>query len=238
MVIPSGWPGELVVRNYSRPKISPPETLRNLRALRRGWSWKIDDRKLAAFVSSRFDLWTKRYWDWIAPVLFVRILLSLKTAVGNLWVVKFCRRRAKKQPGQSGSQGQGKGEEVDALFVAQEEEAAAEEEEEIKLTFPPLHPPSIRTGQAISLLALNLENLQPGHWTGGKGFTSAVEEKAEMKAYRVECSLPRYLLLRGLGPEALKALKDERDAPLAKNVGGNRKRDGSGVFDDEVEGER
>jgi len=235
--VPFGWPRELVVRNYSRPKVSPPETLRNLRALRRGWSWKIDERKLAAFVSSRFDLWTKRYWDWIAPILFVRVLLRVEGGVvGNLWDVKLCRRRAKKkQPGQSCSQGQDKGEEDDAFFVAQEEEASAEGEEEIKLTFPPLHPPSIRTGTPISTLSLNPENLQPGHWTGGKGFTSDAEEEAEMKAYRVECSLPRYLLLRGLGAEALKALEEERDAPPAKKAGVKRKRGGSGADEGEVD---
>lgn len=94
--IPHDWPKLRHLNNYWNPKVSSPEELHDLNALRNnGWDREIDQPKLRTFLQERFQIWTKGYMKHILPVLLVRALskTALSPLNSNPYSVEIVRSR-------------------------------------------------------------------------------------------------------------------------------------------------
>ncbi|KAK8204597.1 hypothetical protein M8818_005035 [Zalaria obscura] len=72
--VPPDFPRELIVRKYRDPKVSTPEQLVELRGLRGGWNKDVNELRLRAFLSERFNFWAKGYIRNVLPMLLARRL--------------------------------------------------------------------------------------------------------------------------------------------------------------------
>lgn len=148
--IPPDFARSLHVKNYCHPKVSSPEQLRNLRCLQRGWDMPLDEAKVRNFISTRFNMWTKSYMDWIGPILLVRSLLSTTPDLSsNKYDIKLTRRKKKHTDLDSV-------EDVNCPYT------------EVKLTY-----------LARSVTSLDYNKIDDGHWLGKMGIPHDDEYRTE-----------------------------------------------------------
>ncbi|KAF2809026.1 PIN domain-like protein, partial [Mytilinidion resinicola] len=95
VIVRNDYPRLRHVKNYREPLVSTNEAIANLECLRHGWDRSFDEEVLREFISTRFNIWTKGYFNWIGPILLARFL-SISTARSNPHAVRLTKRRAAK----------------------------------------------------------------------------------------------------------------------------------------------
>ncbi|KAF2489691.1 PIN domain-like protein, partial [Lophium mytilinum] len=100
VIVRNDYPKLKHVKNYRDPLVSTNDAIANLECLRHGWDRSLDEEALREFISTRFNLWTKGYFNWIGPILLTRFL-SMSTARSNPHAVRLTKRRAPK-PSETG----------------------------------------------------------------------------------------------------------------------------------------
>lgn len=98
VTLPPGFPVYKTLVKYSSPKVTNDETLRNHSRLNLDYVRPIDELKLLEMTSSRFNIWGRKYMDWVGPVLLTRYMSSRNASLPHEVVhdIKLVRTRAKK----------------------------------------------------------------------------------------------------------------------------------------------
>ncbi|KAJ4362380.1 hypothetical protein N0V83_010473 [Neocucurbitaria cava] len=96
--IPGDFPDYKILQKYYRPKVSSDETLLSISRLNLSHDRGIKEVKLLEVTSSRFNIWGRKYMDWVGPVLLTRHLARRGPVLPREVVhnIKLTKRRAKK----------------------------------------------------------------------------------------------------------------------------------------------
>lgn len=76
--VPADFPTWRAVKNYKNPKVSSAEQLEDLK-IRKTWDKEINHDKLREILRDRFNIWTKGYCKYIAPMLLLRELAATES---------------------------------------------------------------------------------------------------------------------------------------------------------------
>lgn len=75
LVVPQEFPNYKTLQKYYRPTVSSDEHLMSNRRLDLNIPRPVRERELLQITSSRFNIWGRRYLQWVGPVLLTRSLL-------------------------------------------------------------------------------------------------------------------------------------------------------------------
>jgi|SRR5690242_1761659 len=98
VAIPANFPDYKILQNYYKPKVTADELLLAKRSLDLGVSLPIRERELLGVTSSFFNIWGRRYMNWIAPVLLTRSLVKGDASCAKEVIhdIKLVKQRATK----------------------------------------------------------------------------------------------------------------------------------------------
>jgi Holliday junction resolvase YEN1 len=96
--IPSDFPDFKILQKYNSPKVSSDEALRNSPRLDLSSVRSIQELKLLKVTSSRFNIWGRKYMDWVGPILLTRSLANRDSTLAREVVhsIKLTKRRPNK----------------------------------------------------------------------------------------------------------------------------------------------
>tara|TARA_R110002003_G_scaffold135_7_gene12566 strand:+ start:9636 stop:11792 length:2157 start_codon:yes stop_codon:yes gene_type:complete len=72
--VPMGFPDFKTLQKYNNPKVTSNDTLLNNARLNLEYVRPVNELELLEVTSSRFNIWGRRYMNWIGPVLLTRCI--------------------------------------------------------------------------------------------------------------------------------------------------------------------
>ncbi|KAF1846993.1 uncharacterized protein K460DRAFT_352184 [Cucurbitaria berberidis CBS 394.84] len=165
--VPANFPDFKILQKYYNPKVSSDEVLRSSSRLNLGYERPIQELKLLEVTSSRFNIWGRRYMDWVGPVLLTKHMSQRNPALPREVIhnIKLTKRRVKKDNDQP-----------------------ATRSFERKLTFSPFG--------VTSLGRADFEGDRLGYWNGDRAslFDPEYRVECEIPDYWLQKALPHDVL--------------------------------------------
>lgn len=79
--VPGDFPDFKILQKYANPKVTSDDVLRNSSRLNLDYDRPIQEIKLLEVTSSRFNIWGRKYMDWVGPVLLTKYLSQRDSAL-------------------------------------------------------------------------------------------------------------------------------------------------------------